>query len=112
MKGRFPKEWERSLLKMPKVAKRHHPIRMPHETQFQYSLTVKAADGKSVNVVGPKALARDTDYVSFEKGVNAGAQSSIKWTTFALYADPSEYNKIREEWDYLLSETSPMVIVK
>jgi hypothetical protein len=44
--------------------------------------------------------------------VSAGAQASINWTTFALYADPSEYNKIREEWDYLLSETSPMVIVK
>ncbi|WP_295096831.1 transglutaminase domain-containing protein [uncultured Fibrobacter sp.] len=112
MKGRFPNVWERSLFKMPKVAKRHHPIRMPHETQFHYSLTVKAADGKSVNVVGPKALARDADYVSFEKGVSAGAQASINWTTFALYADPSEYNKIREEWDYLLSETSPMITIK
>jgi hypothetical protein len=73
---------------------------------------VKAADGKSVNVVGPKALARDADYVSYEKGVTAGAQASIDWTTFALYADPSEYNKIREEWDYLLSETNPMITVK
>ena len=112
MKGRFPNVWERSLFKMPKVAKRHHPIRMPHETLFHYSLTVKAADGREVSVTGAKPFPRDVDYVSFEKGVTAGAQASINWTTFALYADPSEYNKIREEWDYLLSETSPMVIVK
>ena len=112
MKGRFPNVWERSLFKMPKVAKRHHPIRMPHETLFHYSLTVKAADGREVSVTGAKPFPRDVDYVSFEKNVTAGAQASINWTTFALYADPSEYNKIREEWDYLLSETSPMVIVK
>ena len=65
-----------------------------------------------MNIAGPKGLARDPDYVSFEKNVNANAQSSINWTTFALYADPSEYEKIREEWDYLLSETSPMIMVK
>ena len=112
MKGRFPNVWERSLFKLPKVNKRHHPIRMPHETQFTFSLTVKAADGREVDVSGAKPLPRDPDYVSFEKNVNANAQSSIKWTTFALYADASEYEKIREEWNYLLSETSPMIIVK
>jgi len=113
MKGRFPNVWERSLFKLPKVAKRHHPIRMPHETQFSYSLSVKAADGKSVNVMGPKPFPREVDYVSFEKSGKYGKSGSdITWTTFALYADPSEYEKIREEWDYLLSETSPMVMVK
>lgn len=113
LKGRFPNVWERSLFKLPKVAKRHHPIRMPHETQFSYSLSVKAADGKSVNVMGPKPFPREVDYVSFEKSGKFGkAGSDINWTTFALYADPSEYDKIREEWDYLLSETSPMITVK
>ena len=112
LKGRFPNVWERSLFKLPKVAKRHHPIRMPHETQFHYSLSVKASDGREVVVTGVKPLPREVDYVSYEKGVTAGAQASIDWTTFALYADPSEYNKIREEWDYLLSETNPMITVK
>ena len=113
LKGRFPNVWERSLFKLPKVAKRHHPIRMPHETQFSYSLSVKAADGKSVNVMGPKPFPREVDYVSFEKTGKFGKNGSdITWTTFALYADPSEYDKIREEWDYLLSETSPMITVK
>lgn len=110
LKGRFPNVWERSLFKFPKVSKRHHPIRMPHETQFSYNITVKASKGRTVKISGPKAFPRTPDYVSFEKGKNG--QNSIKWTTFALYADPSEYEKIREEWNYLLSETSPMITVK
>lgn len=110
LKGRFPNVWERSLFKFPKVSKRHHPIRMPHETQFSYSISVKAANGRTVKISGPKAFPRTPDYVSFEKGFNGA--NSIKWTTFALYADPSEYEKIREEWNYLLSETSPMITVK
>lgn len=110
LKGRFPNVWERSLFKFPKVSKRHHPIRMPHETQFSYKITVKAAKGRTVKIAGPKAFPRTPDYVSFEKGFNGA--NSIKWTTFALYADPSEYEKIREEWNYLLSETSPMITVK
>ena len=112
LKGRFPNVWERSLFKLPKVSKRHHPIRMPHETQFSYHLTVKAPSGKSVNITGPKPLNRAPDYVSFEKAETTSGESGIKWTTFALYADPSEYEKIREEWNYLLSETSPLIVVK
>ena len=116
LKGRFPNVWERSLFKLPKVSKRHHPIRMPHETQFSYSLTVKATNGHNVNIAGAKKFNRTPDYVNFEKGstVQDGNSTStaIKWTTFALYADPSEYEKIREEWNYLLSETSPMITVK
>ncbi len=113
LKGRFPNVWERSLFRFPKVNKRHHPIRMPQETLFSYSLKVSAGD-REIQVMGPKPFSREPDYVSFEKGCkeNASAQSCINWTTFALYADASEYEKIREEWTYLLSETSPMVIVK
>ena len=110
LKGRFPNVWERSLFKLPKVSKRHHPIRMPHETQFSYNLTVKAANGRNAIVKGPKAFSREPDYVSFEKDFNG--ENSIKWTTFALYADPAEYEKIREEWTYLLSETSPLIEIK
>ncbi|MCF0223369.1 MAG: tetratricopeptide repeat protein [Fibrobacter sp.] len=110
LKGRFPNVWERSLFKFPKVSKRHHPIRMPHETGFSYSLKVTAANGRPVEIQGPRPLNREPDYVNFEK--NYKGENSIKWTTFALYADPSEYEKIREEWNYLLSETSPMITVK
>ena len=69
-------------------------------------------NGKTVKITGPKKLNREPDYVSFEKQPKSKTSSGIKWTTFALYADPSEYDKIREEWNYLLSETSPMITVK
>ena len=85
---------------------------MPHETQFSYHLSVKAPSGKSVSIKGPRGLGRDVDYVSFEKAGTSNGETGIKWTTFALYADPSEYEKIREEWNYLLSETSPMIAVE
>ena len=112
LKGRFPNVWERSLFKLPKVAKRHHPIRMPHETQFSFKLNIKTASGHTVTLTEAKPLNRAPDYVSFEKLPKSKTSSGIKWTTFALYADPSEYDKIREEWNYLLSETSPMITVK
>ena len=110
LKGRFPNVWERSLFKLPKVAKRHHPIRMPHETQFSFKLNIKTASGHTVTLTEAKPLNRAPDYVSFEKLPKSKTSSGIKWTTFALYADPSEYDKIREEWNYLLSETSPMIV--
>ena len=114
LKGRFPNVWERSLFKFPKVNKRHHPIRMPQETLFSYSLKVSAEDGRTINVTGPKSFGREPDYVAYQKGCNEeiNAQSCIKWTAFALYADASEYEKIREEWTYLLSETSPLIEIK
>jgi hypothetical protein len=112
LKGRFPNVWERSLFKLPKVAKRHHPIRMPHETIFSFKLNIKTASGHSATLTEAKPLNRAPDYVSFEKEPKSKTSSGIKWTTFALYADPSEYDKIREEWNYLLSETSPMITVK
>ena len=69
-----------------------------------------------MTVTPPKAYPKTPDYVSFEKGKEstsgASAGTSIRWTTFALYADPAEYEKIRAEWNYLLSETSPMIMVK
>lgn len=104
LKGSFPNVWERSLFRLPKVSKRHHPIRIPHETHFSYNLIVSASNGSNVKITSPKELSRVPDYVSFEKRDNG-----IDWTTYALYADPSEYDKIREEWDYLLSETSPLI---
>ena len=116
LKGRFPNVWERSLFKLPKVTKRHHPIRMPHETTFSYSLQVKAANGRSATITNSKPFSRTPDYVSYEKGANTAernvARTGIQWTTFALYADPGEYEKIREEWNYLLGETSPMIQIK
>ena len=45
IKGRYPNTWERQFMRMPKVNKRHHPIRMPHETHFQSTFDIKTNAG-------------------------------------------------------------------
>ena len=88
---------------LPKVRTRYLPIRMPHETEFESELVV-TADG-NVQVKEAPALNHETEYVNFEKTAHG-----YKWTTFAIYADSSEYERIREEWNYLLDATSPEII--
>ena len=106
IKGKFPNVWERSLLRLPKVGKRFLPIRMPHEAHFESVMEVTADAGLKPEVQEP-SLGREAEYVSFEK-----LENGIAWTTFALYADPSEYEKIREEWNFLLDYSGPQIIVR
>lgn len=103
IKGHFPNVWERSLMRLPRVNERHHPIRMPHEAQFESFLTVSSSNA-SIEIQAPEPFYRETDYISYEN-ISGG----VRWTTFALYADPSEYEKIREEWDYLIQLTAPLI---
>ncbi len=90
---------------LPKVRTRYLPIRMPHETEFESELEVTAEGDLHVQEA-PK-FSRETEYVNFEKTAHG-----YKWMTFAIYADPSEYERIREEWNYLLEATSPEIVVK
>ncbi len=39
--GNFPNIWERVFMRLPRLRKRHHPIRLPHEMVFQSSVTLK-----------------------------------------------------------------------
>ena len=105
VRGRYPNVWERSIMHLPKVRTRYLPIRMPHETEFESTLEV-SADG-SLEVSEAPRFSRETEYVNFEK-----TDGGYKWMTFAIYADPSEYERIREEWNYLLDATSPEIVVK
>lgn len=104
-KGRYPNIWERTILYLPKVRTRYLPIRMPHETEFESVLNVSADGNVEIREASP--LGRETEYVNFEK-----VENGYKWMTFAIYADPSEYERIREEWNYLLDATSPEITVK
>ena len=79
---------------------------MPHETEFESVLEV-TADSGNVTVADAPNLGRETEYVNFEK-----VKNGYKWMTYAIYADPSEYERIREEWNYLLNATSPEITVK
>ena len=105
VRGRYPNVWERSIMHLPTVRNRYLPIRMPHETEFESTLDV-SADG-SLEVSEAPRFSRETEYVNFEK-----TDGGYKWMTFAIYADPSEYERIREEWNYLLDATSPEIVVK
>lgn len=107
IKGRYPNVWERSLMRLPKVRERHHPILMPHDAQFTSVLEVTAAGGKKFTVQSNEKLGYDPEYVSYTK-----IPDGYKWTTFAIYADPQEYERIRDEWNFLLSVTSPLITVE
>ena len=79
---------------------------MPHETHFETTFDLKSNAG-TLEATTLGKLSREPEYVSFEK-----KKEGIRWSTFALYADPNEYEKIRDEWNYLISETSPLITVK
>ncbi len=104
--GRYPNVWESSMLKLPKVNKRFLPIRIPHETHFESHLTVSADAPLQAQVVYPQ-MPESPEYVSFEK-----LADGIRFTTFALYADPSEYESIRKDWTAVLSATAPNIQFK
>ncbi len=107
IKGRYPNVWERSPMRLPKVRERHHPILMPHDAQFTSVLEVTAAGGKKFTVQSNEKLGYDPEYVSYTKIPNG-----YKWATFAIYAEPQEYERIRDEWNFLLSVTSPLITVE
>ena len=64
------------MLKLPKINRRHLPIRIPHETQFFTSLEVSADNGKTIEIREVAPLGRPFDYVSINK-----ENGKIKWTT-------------------------------
>lgn len=105
LRGKYPNVWERAIMYLPKVRTRYLPIRMPHETEFESELSV-TADG-NVQVKEAQAFSGETEYVNFER-----TDRGYKWMTFAIYADPSEYERIRGEWNYLLDATSPEIVVR
>ena len=107
MKGNFPNIWEASILKLPKVNKRFLPIRIPHEAIFEVHFDISTDNGKSSRIVLPKVTKEKPEYTAFSI-----LEDGILFTTFALYADPSEYEKIRKEWNFLLNQTSPTIIVQ
>ena len=100
----YPSLWVRSLMRLPVVKERFHPIRIPHETKFHYSLSVtnaklNADDEKPRNM-----------FVTM-KVLNRGERNlELQWRTDAVFADPSEYEGIRREWDAALKMASPRIV--
>ncbi|MDR1812519.1 MAG: hypothetical protein LBQ87_06815 [Candidatus Fibromonas sp.] len=106
----YPALWERSLMRLPAVKERYHPIRIPHETKFHYSLSLSSAKGKVSLAAGnekPKNMFVEMKILNKdERNLN------LQWRTDAVFADPSEYEVIKQEWDAALRMASPKVEVK
>ena len=115
VKGRFPDLWERNFMKLPRVRKRHHPLRLPHETRFESTLSVATNAGVTLRLHTDGNDNSEFHYLEVQKGPNTAeksrAKTSIAWKTLALYADASEYENVREEWERVLQYTHPEITV-
>jgi len=100
----YPALWVRSLMRLPAVKERFHPIRIPHETKFHYSLSVTNAK-LSIDNEKPRNM-----FVNM-KVLNKNERNlELQWRTDAVFADPSEYEGIKREWDAVLKMAGPRVI--
>lgn len=110
--GKLPNHWTRSFLRLPRVRKRHHPLRLPHETHIHYSLHIRSAPGTTLQVEAA-TTPPDFQYLEFQSTPKRSTVNQFvmeaKWKTYAIYADASEYETIRKEWLYLLGLTSPVL---
>lgn len=105
----YPAIWERSLMRLPAVKERFHPIRIPHETKFHYHLSVSSSKGNAeieMEKEKPKNL-----FVEM-KTDKQGNNLNLEWRTDAVFADPTEYEGIKQEWDATLKTASPVIKVK
>jgi tetratricopeptide (TPR) repeat protein len=110
--GRFPNIWERSFMKLPRVKKRHHPIRLPHETHFISELIVQGPSGLDIQILPANGATPESfKYTEFKQETQSGKTSLLRniWSTTSLYADPSEYEDIQVEWDFIRNATNPMI---
>lgn len=113
IQGAYPNLWERSFMRLPKVGKRHHPLRLPHETSFQWKLVVFAPEGYQVKLASSASVLENLDYIQMSgKPTQGGNQRSMGWNTVALYADASEYERIRSEWERVLGATAPWITLE
>jgi tetratricopeptide (TPR) repeat protein len=111
----YPALWERSLMRLPAVKERWHPIRIPHETKFNYSLSVGSAKGTvslGVEKERPKNMFVEMKVLNNGKCSSNVCNLNLEWRTDAVFADPNEYESIKQEWDAALRMASPKVLLK
>lgn len=116
IKGRYPDLWERNFMKLPRVRKRHHPLRLPHETRFESTLDVSTTKGATLQLAFDPAGSAPYHYLEMDADAptndKSRANTRTAWKTLALYADASEYETIRNEWDRVLTKTHPEISVE
>jgi hypothetical protein len=111
----YPALWERSLMRLPAVKERYHPIRIPHETKIHYSLSVTSLKGK-VSLIMEKEKPKNVfvNMKILDNGQKCPGNTCnllLEWHTDAVFAEPAEYEGIKQEWDTVLRIASPRVRV-
>jgi tetratricopeptide (TPR) repeat protein len=113
IQGAFPNIWERSFMRLPKITKRHHPLRLPHETTFSWSLKVRGPDRFGISLKQASQGLDALNYIQLDqKPTTQNSSSSMRWETLSVYADASEYEGIRREWESILDATTPMILLE
>jgi len=111
----YPALWESSLMRLPAVKERYHPIRIPHETKFHYSLSVTSQKGKvslGVDNAKPKNLFVEMKILDNGKKCSSNTCNlNLEWRTDAVFADPSEYESVRQEWEAALRLAKPKILL-
>ena len=112
----YPALWESSLMRLPVVKERYHPIRIPHETKFHYSLSVTSQKGKiSLDVGNEKPRNVFVEMKILDGGKKCSSNTcnlNLEWRTDAVFADPSEYESVRQEWEAALRLAKPKIKVE
>jgi tetratricopeptide (TPR) repeat protein len=111
----YPALWERSLMRLPTVKERRHPIRIPHETKFNYSLSVSSAKGGislSIENEQPKNMFVEMKILNAGKCSSDICNLNLEWRTDAVFAEANEYEGIKQEWDAALRIASPKIMVR
>jgi hypothetical protein len=102
-------------MRLPTVKERHHPIRIPHETKFRYMLSVSSEKGKvslETETQKPRNMFVEMKILTDGKKCQQNTcDLNLQWKTDAVYADPSEYEAIKREWDATLKMAGPRVKV-
>jgi len=112
----YPALWESSLMRLPAVKERYHPIRIPHETKFHYSLSATSLKGKiSLDIGNEKPKNMFVEMKILDNGKKCPSNTcnlNLEWRTDAVFADPSEYETVKQEWDATLRLAKPRIKVE
>lgn len=104
-----PATWERIFMRMPRTGKRTHPIRLPNQHDFEWTLSIQLPPKWRVEAVEQKEPAHQ-NYIDWSHGQNlldSTVELHARWSTHALYATPEEYAELQKEWESVLNALTP-----
>jgi hypothetical protein len=105
----LPNLWARAFMHLPQMKNRKHPIRLPHETKFNYRVTIHALGDAKVQLSAPQ-IPEVTNYTQQHFAVSDNNTKKVQyqgqWQTHSVYADPNEYLSLVAEWNAIVANTA------